>query len=494
MHGLDAKTWLKVQELDLFARAEKAIADGRIGHLGFSFHDTVEVFQQIVDGYDKWTFCQFIYNFLDTEKQAGTRGLKYAAAKGLAIVVMEPIQGGKIARPPDPVRAIWEEACTSPDGFGPGTAMGVGSSRGGGRAERHEHDAAGGRERGLRRRRGHGSADRRGTGAAPPHPAGLRGTPGVNIVYFHNIQTHELFMHRKESTMPDKVRVGVVGTSWYADISHLARIKSHPRAELAAICGRDRSRAEEMAGKYGVPLVFTDYREMIEKGDLHALVVSVPDDLHYPMTMDALDAGLHVLCEKPLALNVEQAKAMVEKAEAAGVKHMVSFTNRWAPWYRYLKQLVDEGYTGRPFHCNIRYLAGYGRQDRYQWRFDRQRCDRDPGRPGLAHDRPGTLVRRRYRQGSARIWASTPTILGRKVRRSDPANDAVLLAVEFANGAHGTIQISAVALTGNRAMEQHIALHGQSGTLEVRLGFRRRGDDAGDTAGRRALPGAGRPG
>jgi uncharacterized protein len=108
LHGLDTKTWLKVQELDLFVHAEKAIADGRIGYLGFSFHDTVEVFEQIVDGYNKWTFCQFIYNFLDTEKQAGTRGLKYAVAKGLAIVVMEPIQGGKIARPPDPVRAIWE--------------------------------------------------------------------------------------------------------------------------------------------------------------------------------------------------------------------------------------------------------------------------------------------------------------------------------------------------------------------------------------------------
>ena len=108
LHGLDAKSWAKVQELGLLARAEKAIADGRIGHLGFSFHDTVEVFEQIVDGYDKWTFCQFIYNFLDTERQAGTRGLKYAAAKGLAIVVMEPIQGGKIARPPDPVRAIWD--------------------------------------------------------------------------------------------------------------------------------------------------------------------------------------------------------------------------------------------------------------------------------------------------------------------------------------------------------------------------------------------------
>ena len=270
--------------------------------------------------------------------------------------------------------------------------------------------------------------------------------------------------------MPDKVRVGVVGTSWYADISHLARIKSHPRAELAAICGRDRSRAEEMAGKYDVPLIFADYREMIEKADLHALIVSVPDDLHYPMTMDALDAGLHVLCEKPLGLNVEQARAMYERAEAAGVKHMVSFTNRCAPWYRHLKQFVDEGYTGRPFHCNIRYLAGYGRQDRYQWRFDRQHGTGILGDLGshmidLARWYVGDITQVSAHLG---VYADHP---GPNGQASDPANDAVLLAIEFANGAHGTIQISAVALTGNRAMEQHIALHGQSGTLEVSSDF-----------------------
>ena len=123
--------------------------------------------------------------------------------------------------------------------------------------------------------------------------------------------------------MTEKVRVGVIGTSGYADIAHLPRVKSHPGAELAAICGRNRARAEEMAGKYGIPLVFTDYRNMIEKGALDALIVSTPDDLHYPMTMDALDAGLHVLCEKPLALNRTEAKQMYEKAEGAGVKHMV---------------------------------------------------------------------------------------------------------------------------------------------------------------------------
>ncbi len=107
MHGLDTKHWRKVQELDLLARAERAVADGRIGCLGFSFHDKFEVFQEIIDGYGHWTFCQFIYNFLDTEKEAGTRGLEYAASKGLAVVVMEPVQGGKIAQPPQAVQDVW---------------------------------------------------------------------------------------------------------------------------------------------------------------------------------------------------------------------------------------------------------------------------------------------------------------------------------------------------------------------------------------------------
>lgn len=110
MHGLDTKNWGKTQELGLLARAERAVADGRIGCLGFSFHDKFEVFQEIIDGYGGWTFCQFIYNFLDTEKEAGTRGLEYATAKGLAAVVMEPVQGGKIAQPPQVVRDIWNSA------------------------------------------------------------------------------------------------------------------------------------------------------------------------------------------------------------------------------------------------------------------------------------------------------------------------------------------------------------------------------------------------
>jgi predicted dehydrogenase len=132
----------------------------------------------------------------------------------------------------------------------------------------------------------------------------------------------------------DRLRVGVIGTSGYTQVSHLPRIASHPRAELAAVCGRDLDRTNEVAQKRGIRGVYTDYREMIARGDLDAVVVSAPDDLHYEMTMEALDAGLHVLCEKPLASNAAQARQMLDKAEEAGVVHMVCFTYRWLPHYR----------------------------------------------------------------------------------------------------------------------------------------------------------------
>ena len=110
LHSLDADGWGKVRDLGVLPWAERALADGRIGYLGFSFHDAFEVFKGIVDAYDGWTFCQIQYNYMDVEYQAGTRGLKYAADKGLAVVVMEPLRGGRLVRPPDAVAALWASA------------------------------------------------------------------------------------------------------------------------------------------------------------------------------------------------------------------------------------------------------------------------------------------------------------------------------------------------------------------------------------------------
>ena len=112
LHALNKTFWPNLRDLDVFEWAEKAIADGRIGHLGFSFHDDLPLFKEIVDAYD-WTFCQIMYNYMDTEFQAGREGLEYAAAKDIAVVIMEPLRGGSLTRPaPEPVAKIWGEAST----------------------------------------------------------------------------------------------------------------------------------------------------------------------------------------------------------------------------------------------------------------------------------------------------------------------------------------------------------------------------------------------
>jgi predicted aldo/keto reductase-like oxidoreductase len=98
-----------MRDLGVLKWSDKAIADGRVGYLGFSFHDKYSILQEIVDAHN-WTFCQIQYNYMDIENQAGTKGLQYAASKGLAVVIMEPLLGGKLVAPPDPVQAIWDTA------------------------------------------------------------------------------------------------------------------------------------------------------------------------------------------------------------------------------------------------------------------------------------------------------------------------------------------------------------------------------------------------
>jgi predicted dehydrogenase len=270
--------------------------------------------------------------------------------------------------------------------------------------------------------------------------------------------------------MGDRVRVGVVGTSWYADLMHLPNLKSHPRVELVAICGRDQERAGARAQQYGIPQVFADYRALIERAGVDALVVATPDDLHHPITMRALDAGLHVLCEKPLALTAAQAQEMYRVAEAKGVKHMTFFTYRWLPHYRHAHRLLAAGYVGRPYHLSIRFVAGYGRGGRYGWKWDARRG------LGALGDMGSHMI------DLARWWVGEVTAVAAEVsvfvRRPGPdgeaalpapANDAAVLALRFAGGAQGSVQVSAVAHTAERGQEQHLVLHGEAGTLEADL-------------------------
>ncbi|MGD0622740.1 MAG: aldo/keto reductase [Thermacetogeniaceae bacterium] len=110
LHGLSAATWERALSFNVLEFLEQIKADGRVRHVGFSFHDQFPVFRSIVDAYD-WSLCQIQFNYVDVNYQAGLQGLQYASGKGLGLVIMEPLRGGKLAEnlPPD-VEAIWSGA------------------------------------------------------------------------------------------------------------------------------------------------------------------------------------------------------------------------------------------------------------------------------------------------------------------------------------------------------------------------------------------------
>jgi hypothetical protein len=113
VHSVNGDTWDHVAALGVAEFLDRAQADGRIAHAGFSFHGLREDFRRVVDAYP-WAMCQIQYNYLDEETQAGTEGLQYAAAKGLGVMVMEPLRGGALAISPQPaaIQALWQEAET----------------------------------------------------------------------------------------------------------------------------------------------------------------------------------------------------------------------------------------------------------------------------------------------------------------------------------------------------------------------------------------------
>ncbi len=111
LHALHGQRWEHIKDVGLLGWAERKMAQGLIGHLGFSFHSRLSEFREIVDGYDGWTFCLVQCNYLDRANQAGTEGLEYAHARGLGVVIMEPLRGGMLAGAPcAEVEALLESA------------------------------------------------------------------------------------------------------------------------------------------------------------------------------------------------------------------------------------------------------------------------------------------------------------------------------------------------------------------------------------------------
>ena len=106
LHALNRDRWEHIQKVGIIPMAERAKAAGKIRHIGFSFHDDLDVFKTILNGYDGWEFCQIQLNYMDVDYQAGMEGLRLAHEKGLAVVIMEPLRGGALVNVPEDVAAL----------------------------------------------------------------------------------------------------------------------------------------------------------------------------------------------------------------------------------------------------------------------------------------------------------------------------------------------------------------------------------------------------
>lgn len=258
-----------------------------------------------------------------------------------------------------------------------------------------------------------------------------------------------------------KVRIGVIGTSWFADAFHLPLFAElADEAELSAICGRNEERAKEMADKYHIPKVFTDYKELLASDLVDGVVLVTPDDLHYPMAMEAIRRNLPVFCEKPLSYSLREAREMREAARSAGLVTLVDHTYRWEPVYVYVRQLLQEGRIGKIHRALFHYLAGGARNKSDAWRYDASRSNGALGDLGshmidLARFLIGDIV-----EVDARLDVHLP-------HESDIAltapNDLASLIVRFADGETGEIVASRV--DRRKGQLQRVELHGSEGSI-----------------------------
>lgn len=244
-------------------------------------------------------------------------------------------------------------------------------------------------------------------------------------------------------------------------------LEGHPNAVMTAACGRNPERTAAFAEKHGIAHHFTDYRAMFASGEIDAVIISTVNKTHYPMTMDALAAGLHVLCEKPLALTVAESAEMTQKAQETGLKCMVPFTYRFMPTNRTIKQLINDGYIGKPYHLNLRYYTGYARDGQYLWRMNKAEAGAGPIGDIGSHfiylavwffGKVESVICQLHQ-----MIERDPMPDGSDYERTDDGGQILL---QFKNGAQGVIVASALCYEETPfGQTHHGEFHGSDGTL-----------------------------
>jgi predicted dehydrogenase len=269
--------------------------------------------------------------------------------------------------------------------------------------------------------------------------------------------------------MAERLRVGVIGVGGWANAVHLRGVLSHPRAELVALCCRSAEKLEAAGREFGVANLYTDYRELLARRDLDAVTISTTHNAHYPIALAALQRGLHVFCEKPLALNAQQTAILAQVAKQARVKTTVAFTNRWVPEAAYARELLHEGVCGEVFHYNACKMASYGGPgSSWMWRADPELAG-----GGVLFDLGCHVIDlAQWLIGPIKaVCAHQKTTVPERpdpqgVMTATPVDDATAFLAQFESGAQGVFHVSWTAM-GARWERTEIA--GSEGALILNL-------------------------
>lgn len=248
------------------------------------------------------------------------------------------------------------------------------------------------------------------------------------------------------------LNVGVISCSDMAQ-SHMLAVKNHEQAYLAAICDVDEEKLREAGDKMGVEARYTDYRELLRHPGLDAVIIVTPDQLHREMVEESLNAGLHVLCEKPLALLREDLNAIVAASRASDKKLMVGQICRFTPGFAKAKELIDAGELGDIYYVESEYAHDY--QDILSengWRSD-------PDRNGVVGGGCHAVDLLRWIAGDP---IEVTAYANHKMLPIVPYDDCTIAILRFENDVIGKVFVS----TGcKRAYTMRSSFYGTKGTV-----------------------------
>jgi len=265
----------------------------------------------------------------------------------------------------------------------------------------------------------------------------------------------------------DTIGVGIVGSGGIALANHLPGFTHCPGAKVVALCDSNPEVLEQARAKTGVDAVHADYRELIERQDVQAVVIATPNHVHAPIAKAAVAAGKHVLCEKPLALSHAEALQMLQAAEAAGVRHMTAFTYRFVPAMVYVAHLAASGALGRIYHVRVQRFQDWGHRA-LGWRQVQALAGSGELGDMLSHRIDFALL---LAGPIKRVVAQTRRFIDDRDGQASDLEDSVGVLADFDDGATGVFESTKLATgrgEGGKSPD-YCEINGSKKTLVYRL-------------------------